>query len=211
MSAFVLAGGASSRMGRDKALLEIGGKLLIEHAVNLLRKLGGEPRIVAARPDLAKYAPVIEDRRSGCGPLSGIAAGLLASESELATFIPVDVPLLPLALLALLRERSQVSGALATIPCLLGQAQPLCAVYHRRVLPQVSAALEAEDYKVTRVMRQAVEKNSGSMDIFDVETVFTSRGDFRGWPIVLSRATGNCNTPEDLARIQHWTRTVASA
>jgi molybdopterin-guanine dinucleotide biosynthesis protein A len=206
MSAFVLAGGASTRMGADKALLSFGGRTLLEHALGLLRELGFTPKIVAVRPDLAAYGPIVEDLRSGCGPLSGIEAGLLSSTSDLAVFLPVDLPMLPAALLRLLIERALLTGALATIPRLQGQPQPLVAVYHRALLPTISAALSAGDYKVMRVVQQAVIAASGAIDLFDLETVLTAEASVRGWPLVRSRALMNCNTPGDLARVVDWDR-----
>lgn len=198
VSAFVLAGGASSRMGRDKALLSVGGMTMIERSLRLLAEVGLTPRIVAARPDLESYAPVVHDRRTGCGPLSGIEAGLLASESEMALFIPVDVPLLPASLLRRLIARASRSGALANIPRLLGHAEPLCGVYHRRLLPAISQALTAGDRKVISVVERAA---SGSIDVFDLEIVLTAEGDFTGWPSVIGRALLNCNTPADLQHL----------
>jgi molybdopterin-guanine dinucleotide biosynthesis protein A len=201
IDAFVLAGGASSRMGSDKALLSVGGMTLVERALRLLAEFAVTPRIVAARPDLERYAPVVQDLRKGCGPLSGIEAGLLTSESDLALFIPVDVPLLPASLLRRLISRASITGALATVPRLLGQVEPLCAVYRRDLLPAISRALTAGDLKVMRVIEHAASDLLGTIDIFDMETVLTAEGDFRGWPLVRGRALLNCNTPADLQQV----------
>jgi len=187
-------------MGADKALLTLNGSTLLERALRTLAALGLEPKIVGSRPDLARFAPVVEDLRSGCGPLSGIEAGLLASEAELGIFTPVDVPLLPVSLLRRLLQRADQTGALATIPRLGGQVQPLCAVYRRALLPSISAALASGDYKVMRVI-QGATGHAGALDIFDIETAMVADGDFAGWPRVPSRALQNCNTPADLQRI----------
>ena len=202
-NAFVLAGGASTRMGQDKALISLNGVTLIERALQTLRAARLDPRIVAARPDLARFAPVIADPRAGSGPLSGIEAGLSASESELAVFLPVDLPLLPSALLRFLCARASITGALATLPRILGFVQPLCAVYHRSLLTTVSTALDHGDLKVMRVMRAATADHPDSLDVFDLETVLASTGDFDTWPTVAADAFINCNTPTDLLRVQH--------
>ena len=87
MNAFVLAGGQSARMGRDKALIEFRGRPLIEHALDKLRALGFAPRIVGSREDLSAFAPVIPDNYTALGPLAGIngtrrAASRRASQQQ---------------------------------------------------------------------------------------------------------------------------------
>ena len=158
MNAFILAGGLSKRMGRDKALLEINGRPLIVHALEKLRSLGFTPRIAASRPDLERFAPVIPDspvsdqerdhpenpefRR---GPLAGIEAALSASDSPLNLFLPVDLPLVPCTVLAWLVERAEITQALATISCITGRRQPLCAVYSRELLPGLTASMSGTE------------------------------------------------------------------
>jgi molybdopterin-guanine dinucleotide biosynthesis protein A len=96
-------------MGADKALLYYAGRLLIERAVELLKAVSLEPHIVGERPDLAAYAPVIEDLHPGCGPLGGIEAALASTTSEWNLFLPVDLPLLPSAFVRYLVERSRIT------------------------------------------------------------------------------------------------------
>ncbi len=139
---FVLAGGRSTRMGQDKALLSVDGRSLLDHALDKLRALplAGAPRIAAARSDLSAHAPVIADRRPGCGPLSGIEAALAASARPLNVFLPVDLPLLPPQFLLWMLQRAALTGALVTVPRINGLPQPLCAVYHRDLLDHLGAA-----------------------------------------------------------------------
>jgi len=159
VNGFVVAGGASTRMRRDKALLELGGRPLIEIALGLLRGLGIEPRICGTRPDLTRFAPVLPDNHPGCGPLAGIEAALSASGSDLNLFVPVDLPLLPQAFLHWMIDRAEASQAVATIPLLTGRAQPLCAVYSRRLLRGIHEALAGGDYK----MMTAIASAAGSL------------------------------------------------
>jgi molybdopterin-guanine dinucleotide biosynthesis protein A len=190
-------------MGADKATLSLQGLTLVERAVRIFEAAGYPAKIVGSRPDLEKFAPVIPDLRSGCGPLSGIEAALLHTDSELAVFIPVDVPLLPSAMLRRLVRRALVTGAMMTAPRVLGFAQPLCAVYHWALLPSISSALDRGDHKVMRVMLEATAALGGEVDIFDIETLMTAGEDRREWPLISSIAFLNCNTREDLTRIQH--------
>jgi molybdopterin-guanine dinucleotide biosynthesis protein A len=91
---FVLAGGLSSRMGRDKAMIDFCGRPMIAIAVETLEATCELVSIAGNRSELAEFGPVISDQRSGEGPASGIEAGMLACASEWALFVPVDLPLL---------------------------------------------------------------------------------------------------------------------
>src|SRR6185437_8626930 len=80
VNGYVLAGGKSSRMGRDKAMLELAGKPLVQRAVEKLRRVCAEVFVVGNRPELEAYAPVVQDLHEECGPLGGIEAALLRSD-----------------------------------------------------------------------------------------------------------------------------------
>ncbi len=199
---FVLAGGRSTRMGQDKALLQWGGLTLLELALEKLCGLGGpEPRIAAARADLSRYAPVVADLHPGCGPLSGIEAALAASSRPLNVFLPVDLPLLPGCFLLWMLRRADTTGALMTVPRIHGQPQPLCAVYHRDLLGPITRSLVAGDYKVMPAMMAAAREQAPSqgIDIFDVERVASANPQLpRCAPLPPYRWFHNCNTPEDM-------------
>lgn len=92
---FVLAGGKSSRMGRDKALLAFRGRPMVEIAIEKLRGFCAEVSIAGNRNDLSRFAPVVGEQRCEAGPAAGIEAGLLACGQPWAMFVPVDVPLVP--------------------------------------------------------------------------------------------------------------------
>jgi molybdenum cofactor guanylyltransferase len=202
--AFVLAGGRSTRMGQDKALLQVAGVSLLEHALDKLRALGAfaTPRIVGARPDLSSYAPVVPDLHPGCGPLSGIEAALAATTQPLNLFLPVDLPLLPAGLLGWMLRRAEITGALATVPRVNGRPQPLCAVYHRDLLAGVTASLAAGNYKVMPVVMAAAQSRAGEIDVFDVELLASTYPEMHRFSsLPLYRWFHNCNTPEDVTAI----------
>jgi molybdenum cofactor guanylyltransferase len=205
---WVLAGGASSRMGRDKALLEIGGRPLIALALEKLRALGLQPRIAGSRPDLAAFAPVVPDNFPGSGPLAGIVAALAASDADPNLFLPVDLPNLPVAFLSWMAGRAEASGAAATLPLLAGRPQPLCAVYHRSLLPGLRAALAAGQYKVIPAIETAAR---GALDTFEVEALASALIP-EGWPAhpPVRDWFRNLNTPEDYERL-HRTQPVTGA
>ncbi len=201
----MLAGGQSSRMGRDKALLLLDGVPLIVHALASLRRLGLQPVIAGARADLAGHAPFVADLHPGCGPLGGIEAALAATSSaeQAVLFLPVDLPLLPVAFLSLLVQRAEQTGAHATIPMVAGRAQPLCAVYRAALLPGITAALQAGDYKVLRVIQSLT--SSVTRDLFQAEAAIAAQStllDNSQQP--LHRWFHNLNTAQDLA----WAETL---
>jgi molybdenum cofactor guanylyltransferase len=206
VNAFVLAGGQSTRMGRDKALLELNGRPLVAHAIDKLRALGLWPRIVGSRNDLAVFAPVIPDIHPQAGPLGGIEAALAASDQEQNLFLPVDLFLLPVDFLRWMIERVEFTHALATIPRLQGRLQPLCAIYSRALLPHAQAALASGDAKVTHAVERAATATGLRIDSFDVESIAAAQSWDQARP--LHRWFANVNTPADFekAALEHSPR-----
>jgi molybdenum cofactor guanylyltransferase len=201
---FVLAGGRSTRMGQDKALLQVGGRSLVELALDKLRSIGvAAPHIAGASTDLSSHAPVLPDPHPGCGPLSGIEAALIATTRPLNLFLPVDMPLLPARFLRWMLLRAEVTGALVTVPRINGRPQPLCAVYHRDLLPSITASLLTGNYKVMAVLSAAAGQ-SQTMDVFDTERLVSTHFELLGYsPLPLYRWFHNCNLPEDMAGIEN--------
>jgi molybdopterin-guanine dinucleotide biosynthesis protein A len=198
---FVLAGGRSSRMGQEKALLQVGGRSLVDLALDKLRSAGvAAPRIAGAQTDLSSHAPVVPDLHPGCGPLSGIEAALAATTQPLNLFLPVDMPLLPARFLAWMLRRAEITGALVTVPRINGRPQPLCAVYHRDLLRPISASLLAGNYKVMPVVTTAAGQfQSKTVDIFDTEQLASTHPELHGFSrLLLYRWFHNCNLPEDV-------------
>jgi molybdopterin-guanine dinucleotide biosynthesis protein A len=201
VNAFILAGGQSTRMGRDKALLDVGGRPLVERTVEMLRGLELNPRICGSRPDLARFAEVVADNFPLCGPLGGIEAALAASDSELNLFVPVDLPSLPRGFLQWMMGRAETSQAVATIPRCGDRVQPLCAVYSRRLRDGLRSHLATGDYKVMAAVREAAAALGEAVDEFDVESV-ASTGPAE-WPLrpPLAEWFRNVNTPADYEQL----------
>ena len=208
---FVLAGGRSTRMGRDKAVIRLQGLTLVEAALRKLRALplGSVPRIAGRRPDLRELAPVVEDLRPGCGPLSGMEAALTASSAPYNIFLPVDVPLAPARLLAWMLERARVTGAQATFPRVHGRPEPLFAVYRPEALQRIGEALDRGAYAVAEVFASRLSTPAKSIDIFDLEMLASVQPEIHDFsPLPLARWFMNCNAPEDLAAIVPWSAEV---
>jgi molybdopterin-guanine dinucleotide biosynthesis protein A len=133
LSAVILAGGASRRMGCDKAWLETDGQSLLARAVAKTRELGAEEIFISGRAgeDYSTLrCPVLLDREPGFGPLGGIERGLHATASPRLLVLAVDLPHMTTAFLRKLVARSDaLTGA---VPKLNGELEPLAAIYPRR-------------------------------------------------------------------------------
>ncbi|RFA30644.1 hypothetical protein CAI21_03760 [Alkalilimnicola ehrlichii] len=155
VTGLILAGGRATRMqGRDKGLVKLAGKPMIEHVIARLRPQTSALLINANRSQAAYAAygfPVIADDLTGYeGPLAGIAAGLNVAETEWIATVPCDAPLLPKDLVdrllsALRTRRAEVAVAKAD-----GRWQPVFALIARRLLPSLDAYLAAGGRQVKR-------------------------------------------------------------
>jgi molybdopterin-guanine dinucleotide biosynthesis protein A len=147
---FILAGGESSRMGRDKALLELEGVALIVRTARLVESAAERCAIVGDTVRLEGLELlVIEDEFPGAGPLGGIATALRASEAEWNLIVACDLPYLTREWLEFLIGRAVRSDADAVLPMNERGAEPLCAVYSKRADGAIRAALDRGVRKVT--------------------------------------------------------------
>ena len=150
IQAFILAGGSSSRMGSDKALLEWNGEPLILRAARVLAPLVASVTVIG---DAARYSSlglaVVPDDVRGLGPLGGIATALRVSRLPWNLVVGCDLPYLTAAWLEFLISRTLASRADVLLPEGPRGPEPLCAVYHPRCAPVISAALERGVRKVT--------------------------------------------------------------
>ncbi len=151
VTAFVLAGGRSSRMGSDKALLQLGGLTLLERALQTARAVADRAYIVGPRQRYEQFGVVIEDVYPDCGPLSGIHAALSTTETDLNLVLSVDMPLMTPGFLQWLLRQAQATQDLVVVPDALGGLQPLCAIYRPQVRTVAEEALKRGDYKISHL------------------------------------------------------------
>jgi molybdopterin-guanine dinucleotide biosynthesis protein A len=191
VSGIILAGGKSTRFGRDKASEVLRGRSLLQRVADRLDGFVDEYVVVAAQgqelPSLFASRPIksVEDLYPEAGPLGGLYTGLASMSGVRAIAVACDMPLLKPALLgALLRFQS---GHDAAVP-LNGLPEPLCAVYGAACLPAVKAQLDAGQYKMT-----------GFYDAVDVRFVEPSE-----WQPLDSDGVSflNVNSDDDLRRAE---------
>jgi len=176
LTAYVLAGGKSTRMGQDKAVLTLHGRTLVETALSAARAVVSKVCIVGSAELYGRFAPTISDLYQGCGPLAGIQAALSHSSTDLNLILAVDTPFLSPKLLAYLAERAATARSVVTAPEVNDYPQPLCAIYSREFLPIAESALRTGQYKIvplfpkgrTLLVPQAeLEKFAFSAEMFD--------------------------------------------
>ena len=148
LAGFILAGGKSSRMGSDKAFLKLQGQTLLARALQLVRGIAADVRIVGPRGKFEQLGPVVEDLYSDRGPLGGIHAALSASTKNLNLILAVDLPRVEAAFLEQLVAKASTGEALVTVPRAGGGWQPLCAVYRRGFLDFADRALQEGRNKI---------------------------------------------------------------
>jgi molybdopterin-guanine dinucleotide biosynthesis protein A len=146
----VLAGGRSSRFGSDKALLEVGGRTLLQRTVAAVRAAVDEVIVLGPTERAAQVAgvTVLQDAIPGIGPLGGIYTALRARPGCSALVVAVDMPFLDAALLAYLCSLSATADVV--LPMVEGRGQQLHAVYAATCLPHIGAQIAAGDYKIDR-------------------------------------------------------------
>ena len=162
---FVLAGGKSSRMGSDKALLRLDGKTLLERVAQAVEEAVGSVVIVGNSGRYGGFGyGVIPDAVPDSGPLAGIQAALAESDTEWNLMVACDMPGVTADRLRCLVEEAQGCGdADVVMPYFEGCPQPLCAVYHRRARVAIEEALRSQRLKIMdaladlRVVRKAMD------------------------------------------------------
>ena len=188
VSAMVLAGGYSRRMGRNKAELPLGGKTLLEHQTEKLRKLGIRDVMLSGYEGQLEACRTVADVFPHRGPLSGIHACLLAAEHPACLVLSVDMPLVPADTLWALIEAHQREGDPGVTVLRHGERmEPLLAVYDRELCPAAEAILRTEKTAIMRLL-----------DACQVRMV-----DYAGDEFLLT----NCNTPEEFDRIAAYYET----
>jgi len=188
LSAFILAGGKSTRMGTDKAFVLLEGRTLLARMLDLARKMTSNVHIVGDPAKFAPFAPTIEDIFPGCGPLAGIHAALHASQTDLNVILAVDVPFVSQTLLDYFIFRAENSNANVTLARAAGGLQPLCAVYRRSFANVAEDALRAGRYKIDALFDQT---STQVIEEAELESVGFSPRIFR-----------NLNAPQDLVAAQ---------
>ena len=151
LTAIILAGGKSSRMGADKALLKIGNKSLLETAINICKPVCNSIIISSNNPAHSVYDyPVIADEQKDCGPIGGICSCLKQSETEWNFVIGVDTPFVTTAFVEYLFL--QTGNSNAVVPVNQGKTEPLVALYNKNCLPVIQSQIGLSQFKLQNTL-----------------------------------------------------------
>ena len=143
----VLAGGRSSRMGNDKALLLRDGMRLVDGAVSVLSAFCDDVVVASGARQIADLSvPQVPDPIAHAGPLGGIVAGLATARGSLVAVLAVDLPDASAAVFTALIDRAE--GEAAVIPVVDGRPQPLHAIWSVRALPALRDLLSRGERRV---------------------------------------------------------------
>lgn len=183
----IQAGGKSTRMGgRPKALMELGGRRIIERVVGALEGAVDDLLVVTNTPDLYAFLglPMVPDVYPEGGSLGGIYSGLTAAAGEAAFTVACDMPFLRREVVRLVVERAGLADVV--IPRVGGQYETLHAVYHKTCRPHMEARLVRGQLKIV-----------GFFDQVRVVTIDEAEVAPYGDPTVVFM---NVNTPAELER-----------
>src|SRR5947209_5486923 len=129
ITAFILVGGKSTRMGTDKAFVNLAGRPLISHALELARAITEETKIVGDPKTFASFGTIVPDIYPARGPLAGIHAALASTATDYNLILGVDLPFLQPDFLKYLVTEAQSSLAVVTVPSANGLLHPLFPFY----------------------------------------------------------------------------------
>lgn len=158
LSAFVLAGGQSSRMGSEKAFIELAGQTLLARALVLARALTPDVKIVGDPKKFRSYGEVVDDLYRNRGPLAGIHAALKTSPSVWNLILGVDLPFLTPAFLEFLVAGAQALDAIVTVPCAGSHFHPLCAVYRKEFWEYAERALSEGNNRIDALFSKVLTR-----------------------------------------------------
>jgi molybdopterin-guanine dinucleotide biosynthesis protein A len=174
MTSIILAGGKSSRLGRNKALQVIGGKTLIQWVVDRLAITSTEIIIATAQGEAitcssAVRIKTVADIYPGKGPLGGIYSGLIASSSSRAIVVGCDTPFLSVSLLEYMTQT--LGKPDIALPRIGEMVEPLCAVYSKNCVAPILELLEQNELRIIELFNMVKVKyiEEDEINTFDPE------------------------------------------
>jgi molybdopterin-guanine dinucleotide biosynthesis protein A len=190
--AFILAGGKSSRMGRDKGLIEINGRPMIAYLIETLRNTGLKTIIISNNSDYGQFGlPVLPDIIKDQGPLGGLYTAMHHTRAACVMLLSCDMPFIGEEALKKLLETIQPDRIVATQ--MKGRLNPMPAIYPSRLEEQVKSLILAQKLKMSRWLTEqnpvvvALDNKPVSKE--------TSNSGYSGEEFI------NINTPDDLQNL----------
>ncbi len=168
ITGIILAGGKSSRMGKDKGLCEFNGKALVEYAIETLKPLCGS-LLISANYYPEKYSrygiPVIADEVKDIGPMGGIYTCLKKSKTQHNLVLSCDTPFVGTLLLKHLLNHVEKEQVVAPAHHKF-LVEPLSAYYATNVLADIQIAIGRKDYKLLNLFNRVRFKSLAMDSLF---------------------------------------------
>lgn len=161
----ILAGGKSSRYGKNKALVKLNGVMLIEKVKEVMSSIFKNLIIITNTPEEYEFLqlPMYQDLVKGMGPVGGIHTGLHYMDNDAAFFVACDMPFLNKDLISYMAEC--LDDYDAVIPKIDWKIEALHAIYSKRCLPAVASLIELREYQVIKFHNQIQSKFIGENEI----------------------------------------------
>jgi molybdopterin-guanine dinucleotide biosynthesis protein A len=188
MTGIILAGGKSSRMGRNKAFLEWEGQPLIERSLQALSPIFSELMISTNQPELyQKYGvKTVRDNYHEQGPLGGLEACLREASYEYSFFVACDMPFIDSEVIC--HMAGLIGEEWAVVPKFAGQLHPLHAFYHKNCLAVIQKKLEDKCLKLRAIFSE-------------IPVRYLDDEDFLAYPQI-GQVLRNINSPQDWSELQ---------
>ena len=175
VSGVALAGGMSRRLGRNKAVEEIGGERLIERVINRLSEVASETVVVVAEESRAQALDLPDGVRTaadiypGHGSLGGIFTGLSAARGDYGIVVACDMPFLNTGLLQFMVDLAPDFDVV--VPRVDGRPEPLHAIYSKSCLEPIESRLKRQDLKIALFFEEVMVAyvDEDDIDLFDPE------------------------------------------
>ncbi|MDO9553452.1 molybdenum cofactor guanylyltransferase [Rhodonellum sp.] len=182
---YMLAGGKSSRMGADKGLVNLQGKPMLQHGIEVLQSVFSEVTLVSNNPEYLRLGlRVIPDLIANKGPMGGIYTGLCDSPFEMNFFVACDMPFIRSQAIEYVLAKAK-NGEI-TLAGIGGKSQPLFGIYPKIFREEIKKNIDHNQLKMM-VLIQELKSFTLELDVLGIEHDMTF---------------ANINTPEDLARMQ---------
>lgn len=191
-SGIILAGGQSSRMGENKALLDIAGQTNIERIKEQLQSVFSDVFLIANIKEPYEFLniEIIHDVYKGKGPLAGIHAGLNASSDDINFFVACDMPFVSAELARYFAEVCENYDAV--VPRINGKLHPLFSVFRKSTLPKIEYCLQEDNLRIRDLLD---DLNVRVLDEKDIASVI---------PDNMERVFYNMNYPSDYQEVKQW-------
>ena len=192
VTCIILAGGASRRMGRDKAFIQIEGIRLLDYVYRKCRELFSEIIIVTNQPQqfVDYQTPVVPDEIPGIGSIGGLYTGLRRASNYYSFCVACDMPFLKPELIARIIEKRSNSDIV--IPKTRAGLEPLHALYSKRCIEPLKKYIEKGDLKISNILVEVKVQYCSEEEIKKVD------------PSLLSFM--NVNTKKELFKIQQMVK-----